>query len=174
MVLLKLTGALLIIVSTTLLGFSLALKERERLKEMVYLQMAFQMLSSEISYTALPLPAAFTGIGEKIKEPVSLLFVKAAREMGKYRGDSMEEIWREAVEDFFPRSSLKERDKQVILSASSFLGISDKDHQEEQLKLLMRQLKEREKEIRTSLERSERMCKYLGVMGGLMLVILLL
>lgn len=174
MVLLKLAGALLIITSTTLLGFSLAYKKRERLKELGCLQMAFQMLISEISYTASPLPLAFEGIGEKIKEPVSQLFIKAAREMEKCRGDGMGEIWKEAVEDFLPHSSLRESDKEIILSVSSFLGVSDKVHQEKQLKLLMYQLKEIEKEARASLGRSERMCKYLGVLGGLMLVILLL
>ncbi|PKM79023.1 MAG: stage III sporulation protein AB [Firmicutes bacterium HGW-Firmicutes-13] len=171
--LIKMGGAVLIILSTSLMGFSLAAKYRKRIKELRLLQIAFQMLSSEISYTQTPLPFALREIGRKLSEPVSRFFLEGARLLGECRGKGLEEIWTEAVNKVFPGTCLTDKDRDLLLSVSSFLGISDQYHQEKQIILLLNHLKLSEKEAWESLQKNERMWKYLGVLGGLMLVILL-
>ncbi len=155
------------------MGFSFAAQYRKRIKELRVLQMAFQMLSSEISYTATPLPFALGEIGGKVREPVSNFFLEGARLLGESKGKGLEEIWIEAVNNVYPETCLNDKDKDLLLSVSSFLGIADQSHQEKQIKLLLNQLMQSEKEAWEALQKNERMWRYLGVLGGLMLVILL-
>lgn len=169
----KIGGALLIILSTSFMGFSFASRYQKRVKELRELQMAFQMLSSEIGYTATLLPDALGEIGRRVREPVSNFFLEGAGLLGECQGKGLEEIWMESVNNVFPGTCLDDKDKDLLLSVSSFLGTADQAHQEKQIKLLINQLKQSEKEAWESLQKNERMWKYLGVSGGLMLVILL-
>ncbi len=170
---LKAGGAALILFSATGLGFSVAKKYRKRVKELRQLQIAFQMLSSEISYTASPLPLAFSRVGQRTEEPVSQIFLNAAEELKEGEGKELGDIWKGGVNEAYPGTCLNHKDKQILLSASSFLGYSDQNHQEQQIKLIMHHLKQAEEEARDSLHSNERMWRYLGILGGLMLVILL-
>ncbi len=172
MLILKIAGAVLIIFSTAGLGFAMAKKYRERIKELRQLQIAFQMLSSEISYCATPLPFAFNRVGQKLNEPVSDIFLNAAELLENSEGRELGDMWRGAVNEIFPITFLNTKDKQILLSVSSFLGYSDQVHQEKQIKLILHQLKQSEEEAWGTLHSNERMWKYLGVLGGLMLVIL--
>lgn len=170
---LKWSGAVIIVLSTTLLGFSLARRNYQRLRELRDLQTSFQMLSAEITYRASPVPQAFQEIATRVEEPVSSFFREAGEMLGERGEKGLKEVWGEGVAGVFPRTSLDARDRDLLISVGHFLGVADQEHQQKQLALFLHQLKESEREALRLLGKNEKMWKYLGILGGLMLVILL-
>ncbi len=163
----------MILMAATVLGFMKAGKYRERIRELRCLQTAFNMLSSEISYTATPVPAAFKKIGSRIDEPISNFFLKSSQLLEDPSQEDFSAIWRRVVKENFHETVLLKSDEDLLLSISSFMGVSDQQHQEKQIKLFLHQLEQSEGDALEAMHKNERMWRYLGVMGGLMLVILL-
>ncbi len=172
--LIKIMGAAMILTSAAVLGFMKAEKYRERLRELRNLQVALHMLSSEIRYTATPVPLAFAKIGSRVDKPVSLFFLKCAQLLEENPEEEFSQMWRRTIEEHFSETAMESIDLELLLSISSFLGISDQQHQEKQINLILHQLDQVEKEAFEAMHKNQRMWRYLGVIGGLMLVLMLI
>ncbi len=164
----------MVIIAATVLGFMKADIYRERIKELRNLQLALNMLSSEISYTATPVPLAFKKIGSRVDKPISLFFLRCSQLLEESPGEDFADLWQRAVKENYGNTALEKSDQDLLLTISTFLGVSDQYHQEKQINLVLHQLDHTEKEALDDMNKNERMWKYLGVMGGLMLVILLI
>ena len=71
---LKIVGSLVVLCTSTILGFYYAGIYVERVKQIRGIQYALNILESEIVYTSTPLADAFKNVGEKSNEPFKRLF----------------------------------------------------------------------------------------------------
>lgn len=163
----------MVLMAAAVLGFMKAGKYRERIKELRHLQVALNMLSSEISYTATPVPLAFKKIGSRVDKPIALFFLRCSQLLEESPEVDFSDTWQRVVKENFKETTLEKSDQYLLLSISSFLGVSDQQHQEKQINLILHQLDHTERDALDAMHKNERMWRYLGVMGGLMLVILL-
>jgi stage III sporulation protein AB len=166
-------GAAAILSATTILGFEWAKRVRERPKQLRELKVTLQALEAEIMYGSTPLNEAFQHIGKPLKEPLSAFFLTISDLLNQ--GEmSVQEAWESQLLVLARETSFKNGEIEVLRQFGATLGRHDKEHQQKQIQLTLAHLNREEKEARDIQERYEKMCKSLGVLMGLLIVILLM
>jgi stage III sporulation protein AB len=166
-------GAIAILSATTLTGFEFARRVRERPRRLRELKVTLQALEAEIMYGSTPLNEACQHIGKPLKEPLSSFFLNISDLLNQ--GElSVKEAWEKELLVLAKETSFKSGEIEVLRQFGSTLGRHDKEHQQKQIQLTLAHLNREEKEARDIQERYEKMCKSLGVLMGLLIVILLM
>ncbi|WP_236692702.1 stage III sporulation protein SpoIIIAB [Aneurinibacillus tyrosinisolvens] len=169
---LKLLGASAVLLSGTLIGMRMAGRFAKRPLQIRQLRMGLQILETEIVYGSTPLHLALHSISRRVQGDVARLFARTS-EMLEEQADTTEECWRKAVNEVWPATALKEPEKEVLLHLGGILGRSDREDQQKHLKLTVINLQSEENNARDSQKKYEKVCKSLGILGGLLIVILL-
>lgn len=170
---LKLLGAILVVLAGTLIGFYQAARYANRPRQIRQLIQALQRLETEIGYGFTPLPDALLRISRQLAEPLASLFGKAAEQL---EGDvrlTAQESWQRAVEEIWPKTAMNETERDAVRQLGFSLGISDRADQSKHLRLAMSQLQAEEQTARDEQSRYEKMWKSLGVLAGALIVILM-
>lgn len=171
---LKLSGAVLIILTAYLFGFNVASAYRSRVLQLEEILMALEMYLTEINYGLTPLPQAFLNIGKRIKEPAGSLFVDAARLMLQNKGLSACDCWESAVGKNTPALDLLVGDLELVKKLGFIWGKSDKSGQLRQVAFIQELLRQALREAQKNQQKNDKIWKYLGLLGGMTLVIFLL
>jgi stage III sporulation protein AB len=171
---LKLSGAVLIILTAYLFGFNLSLAYRSRVRHLEEMLLALEMYLTEINYGLTPLPQAFKNIGKRIKLPTAGLFCDAARMMMQNKGLSAYECWNRAVSKNTPALYLLGNDLELVKKLGYIWGKSDKSGQIRQVAFIQELLRQALGEAQKAQEKNDKIWKYLGLLGGMTLVIFLL
>ncbi|WP_226535128.1 stage III sporulation protein SpoIIIAB [Fictibacillus halophilus] len=166
-------GAIAILSATTIFGFEWAKRVRERPKRLRELKVTLQALEAEIMYGSTPLSEAFQHIGKPLKEPLASFFLTIS-DLLNGGEHTVQEAWECQLEILAKETSFKSGEIEVLRQFGSTLGRHDKEHQQKQIQLTLAHLNREEKEARDIQERYEKMCKSLGVLMGLLIVILLM
>ncbi|GAB6274718.1 MAG: stage III sporulation protein AB [Peptococcaceae bacterium] len=170
---LKIAGCLLIMSAGSFAGISLARNYARRPGELRSMVTALQMLETEISYTATPLPEALTRIAVRCDKAITPLFSRAGEELLAQTGCTAGEAWETALNKFYALSSTLPSDLAVLRNLGMVLGISDGEDQCKHLRLAREQLK---REVITAEQQAAKYVKlwnYLGLLGSLALILLL-
>lgn len=170
---LKLSGALLLMLSASSVGFLAAWKYAERPRQIRRLRQALALLETDISYGFRPLDEACTLIARREREPLVGFFAGCAHYLQTLDGASTFQCWKRAVEETWPKTAMKDPEQEILLDLGKTLGGSDRADQRHHLMLAMSNLRVEENEAREEQARYEKMCKSLGVLSGLLLVILM-
>lgn len=167
----KAGGAVCVVSATVLWGEFKAKSLTLRLQQLQQFQQALHLLTAEISYTVTPLPAAFENISKTIKGTVGEIFGRAGMIMRKDGDSNAREAWQQAVSELFPETFFSEEDVKIVEQLGTSLGMSDREGQLKQIKLVSGLLKGALDEALERRNRNERMWRYLGLLGGLVLVV---
>ncbi|MNH89671.1 stage III sporulation protein SpoAB [compost metagenome] len=170
---LKLFGAVLIVLAGTLAGFKRAAQYADRPRHIRGLIAALQRLETEIQYGYTPLPEALRRIGMQSKEPLKAFFTTAAEEMSPPLDRSAEDAISKAMEEHWKAASLKGTEKEILRQLSCTLGTSDRSNQSTHIALALQQLKQEETVAREDQGKYEKMSKSLGLLLGALIVILI-
>ncbi|HEY2493903.1 MAG TPA: stage III sporulation protein SpoIIIAB [Paenibacillus sp.] len=170
---LKLLGAILILLSGTLAGFYKARQFERRPRQIRELILAMQRLETEITYGFTPLPEAMSKMGAQMKEPLSTLFTSAARSMNSSQGLTAQESIGHALAVHWKNTSMKAAEKDVLHQLSFTLGTSDRQDQIKHIALAAQQLKHEEAASREDQAKYEKMSKSLGLLVGALIIILI-
>ncbi|NHN28845.1 stage III sporulation protein SpoIIIAB [Paenibacillus agricola] len=170
---LKLLGAILILLSATLFGFYQAQQFARRPKQIADLVRSLQRLETEMVYAMTPLPQALQQLAHTCPAPVSLLFRYAAEELKHAAGRTVQHIWGEAIAIHWKHTALKTGEQDIARQLGTTLGLSDSNDQVKHIRLAIHQL---EGELDTAVEerkRYESMWRSLGLLMGALIVILM-
>jgi len=170
---LKLFGAVLIIIAGTAIGFVQAASYVNRSKQLRMLIYALQRLETEINYGQTLLPDALNKCSEGIEQPLRILFTETAKLLEESKEMSMQEVWQQSIETIWGRTALREREKDVLLRMGSVLGMSDAVDQQKHLQLAQLQLKSEEEQALQEQQRYANMWRSLGTLGSILIVILM-
>ncbi|HHX77291.1 MAG TPA: hypothetical protein GX697_02950, partial [Firmicutes bacterium] len=105
----KIAGALIVVTASSYIGQMYSRRFIARHKELLHMQVALEILSSEIKYVKTPLPEAFRKIASRVEEPVASLFLAAAARLEKYEF-TPGESWRQVIEGSRKGTSFSEKD----------------------------------------------------------------
>lgn len=171
---LKFLGAAAVVLSCTLIGLTIAGSYSRRPGEIRSLLNALQMLETEISYGATPLPEALAYVAERCDIRVALLFSRTAEELMTMRGITAREAWEMALNMYYPRSALTKTDRAILLELGNSLGVSDREDQVKHLILTKEQLKLEQAKAEEDSLKNTKVYNYLGFLGGLTIVLILI
>ncbi len=174
MVFIKFIGGLLILSSTTIMGFCYGKKYSIRLNNLIYMEQCIKILETEIVYGAVPLPEALTNVYNKGNKQVSFVFQEIKNHLLNNKGGDVSESFSYVINSIKDKFNFKGEDVEMLLSLGRVLGSSDREDQEKNFKLVLNQIIGLEKEAKMERDKNERMFKNLGILTGLAIVIILL
>ncbi len=165
-------GSLLVIGSASVLGWQLGDRYRKRRQQLEDIRLALQVLITEIEYGQVPLPEALQqaakvrpGIGSKV------LF-KTADILLEKTGQTPRDAWKEALNQEATNTVLHTEDIDILLGLSVSLGASNTKDQLRYFKLTIQRLERMIEEASMAEASGVRLFRYLGVLGGILLVLL--
>lgn len=171
--LLKLIGAMCVILAGTAAGLfqanQLALRQRQ-IRQAIH---ALERLETEIAYGGTPLPRALASLAETTPAPLSGLFGKAADRLLQENGPSLFECWEQAIALSWNQTALKQPEREIFLRLGAVLGTSDRDDQRKHLRLAISQLLAEEKVAAEDCKTYGSMWRSLGLLSGILVVILM-
>lgn len=169
----KLIGAMCVIMAGTLLGFYQALQLSARPRQLRQALQSLQRLETEILYGFTPLPEALRAVADAGSAPVAELFAVAAERLDAPDAGTVQECWRQTVHDIWPRTAMKRTEQEALLQLGSVLGRSDRGDQAKHLKLAAGVLAAEEAEAAEDYRRYGKMWRSLGLLSGVLIVILM-
>ncbi len=170
----RIVGAVLVVMASAGIGFSYSFCLGRRLEQLRQLERMTLLLKGEISYGYASLPEALTSIGKKMPEPFTHFLCQTASRLKVYPDKSFQQVFQEEVEEDLKTSALTAKDKKALMQMGAFLGYLDKDMQLGTLDLYLQELAGEIKAAQESIPGKQKVCRSLGVMGGLFLVLLLI
>lgn len=171
---LKLTGAVLILISAAGIGISCSQDLKKRCMELRILKQMIYMLRGEIKYTKTPLPEAFAHIAVRLPEPFCGFLQKTAEKMSALAGCSFPKLWQEQIRTQLSSTHLKREDKEQLEGLGNVLGYLDLEMQLSSMELYLEQLELGIQKAQEELAGKQKLYQSLGVAGGIFLVILLI
>lgn len=170
----KLLGAILTLLVPSWVGFQIASRYRRRPLELRALQNGLAILVTEIEYGATPLPDALRSAARAAGPTVGPILQSAAERLERGEGITPGEALTAAVAEGAPSTCLQPADLDVLTALAAVLGASGRHDQVRHLRLAQERLAGAEAEASSERSRYERMYRYVGVLSGLALVLILI
>ncbi|MBN2909864.1 stage III sporulation protein AB [Polycladomyces sp. WAk] len=170
---LKLLGAVFILVASSTAGFRVAKRYADRPRQIRALLQSLAILETEIVYGSRPLAEVMIHIADREPSPVGTLFRECGTRLRTLDGATAYECWRRAIEATWEQTALRQPEREILLHFGQTLGVSDRQDQLQHIRMAMAHLQAEEQHARDDQARYEKMCKSLGVLGGALLVILM-
>jgi len=166
-------GAFALVASCTALGFYFAAQEGFRVQDLQELKKALMILSSEIEHLRAPLPMACVNIAKRTRGPISTLFSEFSKLLSENEGETAYQLWAQVIHDKKSRTYLATEDWDVIEGFGKTLGYLDKQMQQSAILVTVEYINEKTTSLQAQSDKSRRMYRSLGIIGGLLLVVLL-
>lgn len=174
MIVMKIIGAVLIITSTSAMGFYLSNNLKIRIDDMKELKKNILILRGDIRFGNTPLPEAIGAIARRNEGNLAEFFTYVYEEVIKLDGKRFFDIWKVAVKEKLKDSSLTKNDKEHLIKLGENLGYLDKDMQINLIDLYIEQLEEEMTEASKVLKEKAHLYNTLGVMAGIFVTIIML
>lgn len=169
----RLVGIICILAGSTGLGISYAQELDLRIQELETLRQLILRLRGEIWYMHCPLPEAFLHLAENAPPPFSAFFRGVSEGLQRRDGESVEEIWCRNQKEKLGCLHLGRQERQELKSLGSMLGYLDVETQVNGLDYYLEQLKVSEQCAREEASGRRRLYRYMGILAGIGMVILI-
>ncbi|WP_425448605.1 stage III sporulation protein SpoIIIAB [Dethiothermospora halolimnae] len=174
MFLLKIIGSIIIIISSSLIGFLYGNRYSTRVKNLNHIQNCLQLVETEIIYRATPLPDALGQVYEKGNKNVSFIFKDIRETLLKNKNMDISSSFNHVLESSKDRLKFQEDDIEILRYLGRVIGTSDRLDQQKHLKVIMEQIIIQQREAQENRKKNEKMYKSLGILSGLAIIIILL
>ena len=168
----KLIGAIFIIVATTWTGFEAARHLSERPRQLRALRSALQSLEAEIMYGHTPLHEAARRLSAQLPKPLSTFFEAFAGKLTNTE-TTVKEAWETSLKEVWKMTALKQGEFEIMKQFGETLGRHDRLSQQKHIMLTLTHLEREEADAYQNQAKYEKMVKSLGFLSGLLLIILL-
>lgn len=171
--LLKILGGIMIISASGLIGILYSGRLSSRHRELNNLRRNMQMLETEITYGATPLPAAMEYIAGRTEGLASSFFQLVANCLSDRSFYSFKDAWTYAADSVFRGTPMDWSDLELIKSLGNILGGSDREDQKKHFELFYMQLRHQEEKALEEMRKSGRMYRSLGFLLGIAVFVVL-
>lgn len=165
-------GYLGMIIGLGCLGLLKALQIKRRPREIRALINALVLLDTEIYWGLTPLPEAFQVIKDRTEFPWKGFFQQLEEKIR--RGANASDAWEKTIHEQRKKASLSNDDWRIIQEIGKGLGRSDRNEQHKQLELAQKHLASIDDKVRQDADNKAKMWSYLGFLGGIAVVILMI
>lgn len=171
--LVKSLGIALVIAGFGFWGLLGAKKMEKRVSQLKNLRLALGFLEKEMTYNHTPLSQAMDRTYKFSPPPINFIFRECSLYLQGKAGVTGGEALSQAIKKTSPNLELKKEDIELVLSASSQLGMSDIYEQQKLMIFLQEELKIQEEKAREEVNSSQKLWSYGGFILGTIVVILL-
>jgi len=168
----KILGAVLILVSGSSVGWLLGSSYLNRVREIKELQLAINIIDSEMNYGQVLLPDALKTAAKLLKGSTAALFLEASKELENSAGELFTEIWVQKLEKYYHQNNLLREDINILSNWGQQLGISSLREQKNINKKSLRRLEQQEEIAREISRKRVKLVRYAGVLLSLLVIIL--
>lgn len=170
----KIIGAVLVLVSAYAIGSLLALRVKEQEKWLRDIKTALFLLQGELEYRQIPLPEALELIGRRHCGRLAAFFRVLAEELKKKDGIHLKELWRQVAEPALRDCPLSKEQKEEFAELGLYFVEADKETRKNSLDFYLNRLEEDIVKLRETGSDKAYLCRTLGMLGGIFLLILVL
>lgn len=170
---LRLTGAIILILSGTYLGWFYGERFDRRLHQMREIRRICQMLQSEIGYSRAPFSYAFCKISGRCNGCFRNWLTAMAKELQEKEEGSMKTVWENNLLYLKGETSLRRKDLECLASLGDGMGFLDMEMQQGAIALFLTEWEEMIKEGRERSASVKKTAFCVGLLGSMMLAILL-
>ncbi|WP_088104717.1 stage III sporulation protein SpoIIIAB [Halalkalibacter urbisdiaboli] len=169
----KIFGAIIILLTTTWVGFEFAKRLSDRPRQIRQLKVAIQSLEAEILYGLTPLAEASRNLAKQMPKPISYFFEHFSYRLVN-KEETAHQAWEKSLDETWSHTALLQNEREVMSQFGATLGQQDREQQQKQIKLTLSHLQREEGEARDQQIRYERMIKSLGFLTGLLIIVLMM
>jgi len=170
---LRIAGALAVMVGCAGLGLYYSCKEGFRIQELQELKKALLILSSEIEYMRAPLNVACANIAKRTESTVSALFMRFSELLETGEGETAYQLWAASMTGIKGKTFMAEEDLSVVDGFGKTLGYLDKQMQQNAINYAVGYIDEKAATLQAQGSKNNRMYRSLGVIGGLLITVVL-
>lgn len=170
---LKIAGGVLVLFVSSCVGFQLAARCSGRPQHIRQIISCLGSLKSYITYACLPLNEALIQCSHGIYGPVAEFFHQTATLLEQNGGLSPQQAINTVLDDMKGRLMLKQPELEILSILGANLGIMNREEQGNYLSMIIEQLETFASEAARLRDLNTKMYRYLGICGGLAIVILL-
>jgi stage III sporulation protein AB len=174
MKMIKLLGSIIILFTSSIIGFILSANLKKRASELREIQSSTLLLQNEIMFTFTALPEAFLKISQHSKGIISKLYLNIGDKLLNNVVDSVFDAFTETFNELKDDMNLKSSDINVLLDFAKGLGKSDIDGQKKIFSLLDNNLRNCIEEADCHIMKNSKLYKTLGFSFGAIVVIMLI
>lgn len=169
----KIIGAILIIITSTWIGFEISRNYTDRPRQLRQLKSALQSLDAEIMYGHTPLHEAARRLAEQLENPLAEFFSKFAARLTETE-TTVREAWEQCLKETWSKTALKKGEFEIMKQFGETLGRHDRISQQKQIMLTLSHLEREMLDAHDKQAKYEKMVKSLGFLSGLLIIILLI
>jgi stage III sporulation protein AB len=169
----KIIGAIFIILATTWTGFEAAKHLSERPRQLRQLRSALQSLEAEIMYGHTPLHEAARRLAAQLSNPLSSFFEGFAKKLTNTE-TTVKDAWEGSLKEVWNQTAFKQGEFEIMKQFGETLGRHDRISQQKHIMLTLSHLEREEADAVDKQAKYEKMVKSLGFFSGLLLIILLI
>jgi len=170
----KLVGAVLVLVSAYAMGSVLALRIKEQEKWLKEIKTTMFLLLGELEYRQMPLPEALEMIGKRHGGNLQTFFQLLSEELKKKEGFSLQETWQQLAILALKDSPLSKQQKEEFAELGLYFTETDRETRKNSMEFYLNRLEEDIVNIRETGGEKAYLCRTLGMLGGIFLLILVL
>ena len=170
----KLIGAILVLISAYAIGSLLALQVKEQEKCLKDIKTALFLLMGELEYRQVPLPDAMEIVGKRHAGRLASFFQSLSGELAKKEGFSLQELWKKEAMTALKECPLNKEQKEEFADLGLYFMESDKETRRNSLEFYLKRLEEDIVNLRETGADKAYLCRTLGMLGGIFLLILVL
>lgn len=170
----KIIGCIMVIGSSSGMGFFFANEMRCRLENLKELRKLISLLRGDIRYASTPLPEAISSITRRHKGIFNQFLNSVSEKLHELSGQTFADVWKDAVNKELLDTSLSKKDKLHLIQFGENLGYLDKEMQMNVIDLYLSQLEEEINENTKTLKEKSYLYNTLGIMAGVFIVIIMI
>lgn len=169
----KITGGVLIFLGSVLLGFLYSSEVEKKLNTLYEIQRMLIMLKGEITYHKAPVAEAFCEVSKHINIPLEGFLYHVGKELDQGIGKTVGQIWQERCDEELHRLVIAGEDKKNFREFGTCMGYLDIEMQIASIELYSEKLNVRIKESERGIREKQKIFRWLGIAGGVFLILLI-
>ncbi|WP_066500270.1 stage III sporulation protein AB [Abyssisolibacter fermentans] len=173
MLIIKILGSLMVVISCSIFGFNIGTKYRIRVNNLNYLLNCIRILETEIVYMSNPVNEALHNIYSKCNKSYSYIFRDIAIMLEDEDCINVANCFKIVGYKNFKKLAFNSEDIEIFLSIGSILGTSDRQDQKKHLNAISVQIINQLKEAKEEMKKNEKLYNKLGILTGLSIAIIL-
>lgn len=174
MIFLKILLSIVIIISTSYLGYVYSGSYVKRFENLICLKSSLKILETEILYGSTPLPEALMNVYKKSNEKIRDIFKYINEDLIVNKRELVISSFLNVRDKMYSDYFLKKDEIESFMDLGRVIGSSDKYDQEKNFHLLFSQFDYFIEEARAERDKYEKMYRNLGVLTGLGIIIILI
>ena len=174
MLIIKIIGSIMVIASSTGMGFFFSNEIRCRIEDLREFKKLISLLRGDIRYANTPLPEAISSITRRHSGRYDAFFNHVSLKLQALSGLTFSDIWKAAIEKELVNTSLAKKDKLHLAQFGENLGYLDKEMQMNTLDLYISQLEEEITDLSKTVKEKAYLYNSIGIMAGIFITIIMI